>query len=127
MDWRASGGPGEVDPRLALRLRYYKLEQAHRNGLTNCDICGNTWKKSEAVEMWKGEACVFVACLQCLSAPLQVALYPDGLHIDHREMEGAGVIRKADSVLPSNTRPGLQQGHASTQGKPGNTNKSGRR
>lgn len=97
----------KLNPRVLRRLRYYELESLAEKGKTKCDSCKNVVQKSEAIESWKGNSCIYVACLNCLTKdPVTLSIYPDGIHIDRQFGESSGVIMGSDVFLPSKKGPG---------------------
>lgn len=99
-------GDREIDPRVALRLRYFQLETLAKNNQTQCDICHTVISKGEALETWKGNACVFVGCLSCYrDRGVLFTMYPDGLHIEPQEQGSTGFVRSSHSMLPSQFGP----------------------
>lgn len=100
-----------MDERLALRLRYLELMELEEQGKTKCDACESIVNKGDALEMWKGNVCLYVACFGCLrSRHISIAMYPDGLHIQPQSPGSTGLIRTAESLLPSSNRPMLSKG-----------------
>lgn len=96
----------EVSMKTQLRLRVLDLMELHSTGMTKCDLCGETVRRANAVESWRGNTLLFVACMNCLSAaPVEMVSYPDGLHIDHCTDQPTGLIRGASSLLPMKTKP----------------------
>lgn len=92
-------------PHIKLRLRAYDLETLHKQEMTKCDICAKTVRVANALESWKGNVCVYVACFSCLSkSPLQFVNYPDGLHVDYQDGVSTGIVRGSDSLLPNTRR-----------------------
>jgi hypothetical protein len=92
------------DPAVQIRLRAFELESLRSSGQTKCDICSNVIKIAEAMESWKGNVCLYVSCISCLSkAPLQIVTLPDGIHINYMDGQSTGFIRGGASLIP-NTR-----------------------
>lgn len=110
MDGNSNKRP--VDPAVALRLRYLELEELAKAGKTKCDRCEKTVTRGNAIESWKGNSCVYVACLGCLGeVGILFVVHPNGLHVIPQEEAATGTVRGVSSLLPSSNRP-LQRGES---------------
>lgn len=94
-----------IDPRVAVRMRHLDLEELSRNNKTKCDQCANVEDKASALELWRGNVCIYVVCLPCAATNgFSVTSYPDGIHVTQGD-GGSEIVRGAESLLPSRQRP----------------------
>lgn len=103
------GAEHKVDQRVALRMRYLELVELASQGKTKCDLCCEDMSRGNALESWKGNALVFVACLSCLRRKsLIITNLADGMHFETMDAEHSTVAETA-SLLPSKHRPVLRR------------------
>lgn len=103
--------PYELSVNKESRIRYLKLEESFRKGMTICDCCGEKTQRSNSIECWKGNVVAYVVCFVCLlnkKNKITIEASPSGIHITVSESDNElleETIRTASDFLPSQHSP----------------------